>query len=53
MKLSLIVNNGQGPGHGKFVLTGKSFSFEDLGFCPKTNTLIFKRFFKRFIKTSE
>jgi len=39
--------------HGKFVLAGKGFLFEVLGFCPKTNILIFKRFFKRLIKKSE
>jgi len=39
--------------HGKFVLTGKGFLFGVLGFCPKTNVLIFKRFFKQFIKKSE
>jgi len=33
-------------GHGKFVLPKKGFLMEDLGFCPKTNILIFKHFFK-------
>ena len=41
------------PKHGKFVLIGKGFLFEVLGFCSITNILIFKRFFKRFIKKSE
>jgi len=36
--------------HGKLVLTGKGFSFEVLGFCPKTNTLIFKRFLNGSLK---
>ena len=39
------VNDTRDDRHGKFVLTEKAFLIEDLGFCPKTNMLIFKQFF--------
>lgn len=50
--LVTCVNKALTSNHGKFVLIGKGFTIEVLRFCPETNALISKRFFKRFSKKS-